>query len=610
MTRPTLQELIADRVVIFDGAMGTELYRRHQFVNVCYDELCLAKPQLVREIHRENKRAGADVLTTNSFGANRYKLVGYLLADRVTEIARAAARLARAEAEDDLLVAGSIGPLGRPVGDGDGGGVQTEEAVSAFAEAIIGLKEGGADFVVFESFSRRDDLIAAIRAAALVDMPYIPSMVFGDRNLTRAGESLDDFYAPFPDDLPAPLMLGFNCGVGPSTMLEYLESYIPSAPYPVLLQPNAGFPRVISDRMIYMTSPEYFATISRQFVNLGARAIGGCCGTGPEHIRELVQGVKSIHKRYIVVEDAVREGVELVEPKPLAGRTKFAGKLARGEMVTTIEILPPMGWDLTRTIEKCAVCHEAGIDAINIPDGPRASCRISPMVTAQEIQRQVGIEVVLHVTCRDRNIIGMQSDLLGCAAAGVNNLLIITGDPPKLGDYPHATAVFDIDSIGLTRIASRLNHGVDIGGQRVDPPTAFLIGVGVDPTHLDQQREISRFTQKVEAGAEFATTQPVYDVDALLRFLEHIKPLGIPVIAGIWPLASLRNAEFLNNEVPGVNIPDAIMKRMAGAADKEAARQEGIAIARETFAAVRDHVDGIQISAPFGNVKTALAVLE
>ncbi|MCZ7587032.1 MAG: methylenetetrahydrofolate reductase [Deltaproteobacteria bacterium] len=324
-----------------------------------------------------------------------------------------------------------------------------------------------------------------------------------------------------------------------------------------------------------MTSPEYLSTYAQRFVQLGARAVGGCCGTGPEHIRALSQSVKTIHKSRIETSEAAKEGVRFVDPAPAAERSRWAEKIARRAWVTSVEITPPMGWDLAKTLEKSRACKEAGVDAINIPDGPRASARISPMITSVKIQEEIGIEVVLHVTCRDRNIIGMQSDLLGCAAAGVNNILIITGDPPKLGDYPFATAVFDIDSIGLTRIASRLNRGVDIGGQGVSPPTKFSIGVGADPTCLDMEREIDRFHQKVEAGAEYAITQPVYDPEALIRFVERVKKLNVPIIAGIWPLASLRNAEFLNAEVPGVHVPPHIMQRMGAQTDKESARAEG-----------------------------------
>lgn len=607
MSPKDIKGLLEKRIIVFDGAMGTELYNRHHFVNVCFEELSISKPGVVREIHEENKAAGADVLTTNSFGTNRYKLGGFLLGDRVVEIAEAAARVAREAAGDELFVAGSIGPLGRYIGEG---GISEDDAVEAFREPIRGLMAGGADFVIFETFSRRRELLAAAKAATLERVPYMPSMAFSELNMTRGGERLEEFYAPFPEELGRPFMIGFNCGIGPREMFEYLKDFISRAPYPVLVMPNAGYPQMVHDRMIYMTSPEYFASYARRFAEIGAKAVGGCCGTGPAHIGELSRSIKTLHRgrETPVVAGGAAEAVPL-EPVPQAEKSRFAAKLARGEWVTSVEIVPPLGYDLSKTVEKARTCAEAGVDSINIPDGPRASSRISPVVTALTIQRDAGIEAVLHVTCRDRNVIGMQSDLLGCASVGVNNLLIITGDPPKLGDYPFASAVFDIDSIGLTSIASRLNRGLDIGGKQVDPPTRFLIGVGADPTHPDQKRELERFAKKVEAGAEFAITQPVYDPEVLLRFLEKISVHGIPVIAGVWPLASYQNALFLNNEVPGVSIPQAVMERMAAAPDKHSARETGIAIGREIVDRVRDAVQGIQVSAPFGNVKTALAVL-
>ncbi|NLH50902.1 MAG: bifunctional homocysteine S-methyltransferase/methylenetetrahydrofolate reductase [Myxococcales bacterium] len=606
MAAKTLVEWIKDRVVIFDGAMGTELYKRHQFVNVCYDQLSLTQPEIVKEIHRANKRAGADVLTTNSFGANRRKLSGFLLGDQTFAINKAAAEVAREVAGDELLVAGSVGPLDLSVGMG---GFPEDQAISLYMESIHGLKEGGVDFIIFETFSRRENLLAAIRAAARLEMPYIPSMAVGEQGITRHGETIEHFYAPFPADLPAPLLLGFNCGVGPAEWLELLERFVPGSPYPVLVQPNAGLPKFVNDRMIYMTSPEYFLTYALHFVQIGVRAIGGCCGTGPEHIHELTAGVKALHKKHVEVRELSREKVELREPCPTEVKSRFAWKLAHRQWVTSIEIVPPLGFDMNPTVERARACSIQGVDAINIPDGPRASSRVSPLIAALTIQQRVGIEVILHLTCRDRNIIGMQSDLLGCAAAGISNVLIITGDPPKLGDYPFATAVFDLDAIGFTSIAARLNRGVDIGGHPVDPATCFLIGVGADPSHLDQKREIDRLHQKIAAGAEYVITQPIFDVDVLMRFLEKIGDLPVPIIAGIWPLASLRNAEFLNNEVPGVTVPAWILKRMAAAsASKEAARAEGIAIARELRDQIRPHIAGIQVSAPFGNVQTALAV--
>lgn len=602
--RRSIEDLLKKQPIIFDGAMGTELYNRNHFINVCFEELCVSKPAVVRTIHEEYKNAGADVITTNSFGANRYKLAEYLLADRVRSIAKSAAELARSVAGEEIFVAGSVGPLGKIVGKE----IDERDAREAFREPILGLQEGGVDFIIFETFSRSKELKVAAQAASEVGIPYIGSLAFGERNISRAGEGIEEFFAPILELPHPPFLISFNCSVGPKQMLEYLEDFLPRTPLPVLIMPNAGYPQLVHDRMIYMTTPEYFATYAKRFAELGASAVGGCCGTTPAHIAETARSVKAFFRHRIEIPSSPAM-VNLRTPPPREARSALGAKLATGSWVTSVELTPPLGYDLTGILAKARTCKEAGVDAINIPDGPRASSRINPMITALRIQQDAGIETVLHVTCRDKNIIGLQSDLLGCAAAGIKNLLIITGDPPKLGDYPQATAVFDLDSIGLTRIASRLNQGVDIGGKEVNPPTAFLIGVGADPTHLDQERELDRLAKKVEAGADFCITQPVYDVEALLTFLERIRHLRLKVIAGVWPLASLQNARFLNNEVPGVRIPESLMKRMEKAGSKEEARATGIAIAQEIIQAIRPHVAGVQVSAPFGNVDTALKVL-
>ena len=626
----SLKASLEKGVVVFDGAMGTELYKRRQFVNVCFDELCLKNPEVVLDIHHSYRKAGSDVLTTNSFGANRYKLADHLLADKTAEIAKAAAALAREAAGDELLVAGSVGPLGRHA---SGNALSASEALDAFKETMLALMEGGADFILLETFGRKRDLDLAVDAAVELGLPYLPCMAFGDIPSSLGGDTIEDFFsrALSRSGVGAPLMLGFNCSVGPKTMLDFLGSFVPKAPLPVLIRPNAGAPQRINDRMLYMTSPDYFASYARRFVELGARAVGGCCGTGPEHIQEAARSLKAANKQALSISKltpritaaagsaatpggagARTDGIPAPSLKaalPLAERSKFGAKLAAGEWITSVEIVPPTGYDLAKTVERARRCAEAGVDAINIPDGPRASSRVSPMITAHRIQGEAGIEAVLHVTCRDRNLIGVQSDLLGCAAADINNLLIVTGDPPKMGDYPTATAVFDLDSIGLTRLAYRLNGGLDLGDKPVAPATRFTLGVGADPTNLDLEREIDRLYQKAEAGAEYAITQPVYDPEALLRYIERIKASGIRIIAGIWPLASYNNALFLNNEVPGVIIPDFVMERMRQAQDKDSARRIGIEIAREMLALVKPHIQGVQVSAPFGNVETALAVL-
>jgi len=414
---------------------------------------------------------------------------------------------------------------------------------------------------------------------------------------------------------PAVDVVGLNCSVGPSDMLGSLELIRQVTDKPISIQPNAGMPRQIEGRQLYMSTPEYMAEFAKRFFEKGARVIGGCCGTTPEHIKEIVRAVRSIDKavsKAAVSVAAVPKGAVpavLREAKPLSQRSRLGAKLATGEKVATIEVTPPRGVDMAAILEKAALCAEAGIDAINIPDGPRASSRLSPMVTAVRIQQEADIEAILHFCCRDRNLIGMQSDILGAFAIGLRNLLIVTGDPPKLGEYPSATGVFDMDSIALTGVVHNLNRGTDIGGNRIDPPTELVIGVGANPVATDVPREIERFRQKVMAGAEFAITQPVFDADSLFRFLEAIDDFKIPIVAGIWPFTSYKNAEFMANEVPGVVVPAQLLERMSEARTREQGRALGVEIARELVGRIEDQVAGFAVSAPFGNVKAALAVL-
>jgi homocysteine S-methyltransferase len=402
-----------------------------------------------------------------------------------------------------------------------------------------------------------------------------------------------------------------NCGSGPDGLLGAVEQAVQLTRLPLFVQPNAGMPKEVEHRKIYLCSPEYFATYGRRYVSLGVSAVGGCCGITPEHIRELAKAIKPLSRvRVKPLPVAAAETVREKEPAPLVERSRFAARLANRQWVTSVELLPPRGFDLRDTIEKSTTLQEHGVDAVNLPDGPRASSRISSLVTADRIQREAGIEAILHFCCRDRNLIGMQADLLACAACGIQNILFVTGDPPKLGNYPSATGVFDTDSIGMVAVQRRLNRGIDLGGQEIDPPTRAVIGVGLDPTALDRRRELDRFRQKVEAGAEFAITQPVFDPDALLRFLDEVQQYNIPILAGVWPLASYRNALFLKNEVPGVVIPEATMRRMESVTSREDQLAMGVQIARESIQRVRDRVAGIQVSAPFGKVATALAVIE
>jgi len=610
MTADDLVRFFTNQLVIFDGATGTELYRRHVFTNRCYDELCLSEPKLVSDIYRDYLRAGADVLTTNSFGAQRLALKKFGLADKCSAINEAAARLARQAVEDQhrvgtALVAGSLGPIATT-------GTSSAERIDMWLEQARGLLAGGADLLLFETLPNREAADEARSVMQLIggDQAFILShAVADDGDLDQAVQQR----LLMPDDgRPLPAVIGFNCGMGPDKMLSILEIAVKYCDRPLLVQPNAGAPQHVDFRQLYLCSPEYLTTYALRYIALGARAVGGCCGTTPEHIADLARSVKPLGKSQQiaqVIAKAAPTETPQAEEVPLAERSRFGRKLAAGEWVTTVEISPPRGWQTADIVAKAKLCQEAGVDVINIPDGPRAAPRMSPIVTALHIQQQAGIEAVLHVCGRDRNFIGLQADLLGCSGCGIHNFLFITGDPPKLGNYGFASGVFDTDSIGLAKLQKDLNRGFDFGGQKIDPPTAAVIGVGADPNAIDFQREIDRLRQKAAAGADFVTTQPVFDPEALKRFVEAIADLHLPVIAGIWPLASLRNALFMKNEVPGVVVPDAIITRMEAANTREEQLATGIAIAREAVAAVRPYVAGVQVSAPLGNVRAALAVL-
>jgi homocysteine S-methyltransferase len=621
-----------ERVVIFDGAMGTMLYARGVFINQCYDELNLRAPELVREVHEAYVQAGAEVLETNSFGANRLKLAQYGLEAQVDAINLRAAEIARAAAGDGVLVAGAVGPLGvrlEPFGPTSLG-----EARSLFREQLGALRAGGVDLFILETFSDLGEMEQAILAARDVDPEavVIAQMTIGTDCLTPFGASAQDV-ARALDEYGADIV-GLNCSVGPQTILEAIEKMATVTSRKLSAQPNAGMPRDVSGRTMYMASPEYVASYGRHLIQAGAKVVGGCCGTTPEHIRSLVEGVRPLvprHRDDLHLAEArsaqrhaerasagsatsARDSSALSEgvtPVPFAERSRWAAKIACGEFVRSVEIVPPRGVDANAMLHGVEALARAGVDAVNVPDGPRAQSRMGALMTSLLIEQRIGIETVTHYCCRDRNLLGMLSDLLGASAMGIRNLLIITGDPPKMGPYPDATAVFDIDSIGLTNLVNRLNHGVDPGGHAIGKPTSFVIGVGVNPAAIDPVHELRRFEWKVDAGAEFAITQPVFDSAQLEHFITSIEHVRIPVVAGIWPLVSARNAEFLANEVPGVIVPDQILARMRRASErsKDHAVAEGIAIAREMLERVRGAVRGVQVSAPFGKVELALDVL-
>lgn len=601
---------LGEGVVVFDGAMGTMLYERGIFINRCFDAVNLSDPSLVEKIHREYVEAGADVIETNTFGANRFKLRLHGIDDRLGEINRAGAAIAR-RAAGGALVAGAIGPLGIKIEPW--GPTSNEEAAEAFAEQAGALLREGVDLFVLETFADLNELHQALNGIRSVcRLPIIAQMTLQMDGLGLYGTEPGEFarcLSGWKADV-----IGVNCSVGPKIMLEAVEKMVNAVDNYISVQPNAGIPQNVEGRNIYMVSPEYLAEYARRFVQIGASVVGGCCGTTPAHIKAIREALRTFIPpgKTLVSQRAAPEIHEAASVVPRREKSRLASKMADGGFVTIAELVPPKGCDPERVIESAGCLTEAGVDAVNIPDSPRASSRMSPLALAVLIQSRIGMEALLHYCCRDRNILGMQSDLLGAHALGLRNILVITGDPIKKEDYPDATAVFDIDSIGLTNLVRELNCGRDIGGRGLETPTAFHIGVGINPAALNLEEELHRFYWKVKAGAEFAITQPVFDVSLLEDFLERIEADGlrIPIIAGIWPLASYRNAEFMNNELPGISVPEEIMHRMKEAGSGERALEEGISIASEILARVSHLVDGVQISAPFNRCRLAVEVIE
>ncbi len=591
--------------------MGTMFYAKGIFINRCYDELNLSAGSLVREIHDEYVKAGAEILETNTFGANRLRLSAFGLAEKLVAINQAGVRLAREAAKDCAYVAGAIGPLGvriEPLGP-----TSFAEARACFREQAEALIKAGIDLMVLETFGDLTEIreaIYAAREAAGDEMVIVAQVTIDDDGRMLDGSSTETFTRML-DSLPADA-IGLNCSVGPKATLETAERMMQFSSKPISVMPNAGLPSKVEGRNIYLTSPEYMAQYSRRLLWAGVKIVGGCCGTTPEHIKLIHSEARSLqpgqHAATVVVEEpaAKPKALPIV---PTAQKSQLGAKLAAGKFVTFVEILPPRGVDASKEVEGARLCAAAGIDVINVPDGPRASARLSAQVTCQLIQQQAGIEAVLHFACRDRNILGIQSELLGAHTVGVRNLICITGDPPRMGTYPDATAVFDVDAIGLTNIVNNLNCGLDIGGNPMGSQTALLLGVGANPGALNLDEEVKRFEWKVRAGAEYVVTQPVFDLNLLEQFMKRTEHCKIPFVCGIWPLTSYRNAEFMVNELR-VPVPEHYMERMRRADNAEAARQEGIAIAQEMVRQVKSMVAGVQLSAPFGRYSMAIEVAQ
>jgi len=613
MAKPTFLEAIDQRVLVCDGAMGTMLYAKGIFLNRSFDELNLTQPDLVTDVHQAYVRAGADVIETNTFGANRIKLGTFGLSDQVQAINAQGAKLARHAAREHAYVAGAIGPLGIRIEPWGKTGV--DEAEAFFREQAAALLEGGVDLFVLETFRDVRELGAAIKAVrSLCDLPIVAQVTTEDDGNSLDGTAPEAF-VPALEHLGAQVV-GLNCSVGPAAMLETIERMSHVATVKLSAQPNAGRPREIEGRNIYLCSPEYMASYARRFIDNGVRLVGGCCGTTPEHIRHIKSAVhllgqeaRSAARRTAGGRAAVRTA-PLVQPIVRAEKSRMANELSRGAFVVSVELLPPRGFRVDALVEQARQLRIHGVDLVNIPDGPRAGARMSALSAAVLVQQQAGIETILHCACRDRNLLGLQSDLLGAHSMGIRNLLLITGDPPQIGDYPDATAVMDVDSIGLTNMVKRLNDGADIGDQTIGAPTAFHIGVAANPAALDPDEELRRFEHKVKAGAEFAITQLVFDAEELARFLRRVEAFRIPVVAAIAPLESLRHTEFLANELPGVRVPDAVVERMRRAEVNGRAAAEGLMIAREIASEIRPLVQGIQISTAGGSIENALGVME
>lgn len=602
---------LQSKLIVADGAMGTMLYSKGIFINRCFDELNVSAPHLVKEIHQEYVKAGAEVLESNTFGGNRVRLRAFGLAEKLRPINEAGVRLAREAAGERAFVAGAMGPLGAQIEPL--GAISFEEARDIFREQAAALAGAGIDLLILETFYDVNEIreaVAAAREAIGPEMVIVAHLTVNDDGSLRDGASTETF-ARALDGWPVDV-IGVNCSAGPKVVLETIEKMSRLTAKPLSAMPNAGLPATVEGRNIYLCSPEYMAQYSRRFIQAGVRIIGGCCGTTPEHIKHICSEVRSMQPAQFrnpaaaaITEE--KAPVQKLAKLPAPEKSKLGAKLASGKFVSFVEILPPRGVDASKEIAGAKLCRDHGIDCINVPDGPRASARLSAQVTCQLIQQKAEIEAVLHFCCRDRNILSIQSELLGANAVGVRNLICITGDPPRMGGYPDASAVFDVDSIGLTNIANNLNQGLDIGGNPIGSQTGLLIGVGANPGALNMDEELRRFAWKVEAGAEYVVTQPVFDLDLLEFFLRKTEQYRLPLVAGIWPLTSFRNAEFMVNELR-VPVPKEYMDRMRLADSAEKARAEGVLIAQEMTQRVRGLVQGVQLSAPFGRYEMAIQV--
>lgn len=620
MTIPSLRTMLTDeRVHLFDGAMGTLLYGQGLFVNQCYEALALEQPDLVGDIHRSYVQAGAEIIETNTFGANPVKLSGFGLADQTEAINAAAARVALEAAAGRARVVGAVGPLGiriEPFGP-----TSEAEARGFFRRQMDALIAAGVDGLLLETFADPHEVEVALAAAR----EAVDETSTGDRLPVLVQITVgEDGRTPYGTDAVAELgrlvelgadAVGLNCSVGPMTLLDVLEEAAETLDVPLLAQPNAGLPRTVRDRKMYLASPEYMARYARRFAEAGVRFVGGCCGTTPEHTQRMADALAGFQPPRLQIEAHARTSTSSAHtPVPLTLRSQLGHALAEKRPIISVELLPRRGWSMEALLDDAKRCAAAGATVVTLVDAATSRTRMSTLAASAHVLRETGIEPVMHYTCRERNMMGMLSDLLGAAGLGVRNLFLVSGDPPAQGPYRDATAVFDIDSIGLTNVASGLNRGLDPGGADLGAPTPFVIAVSANPGAVDMERELSRFRWKAEAGADLAITPPVFDLGELDGFIEATSAYPLPLLIGIWPMTTLRNAEYLAYEVPGVRVPEPLLDRLRYAHDSggpEAARREGIAIARELRAklAGRARVAGVHVHSPSGDLDAALAVL-
>jgi homocysteine S-methyltransferase len=615
--RPPLAEAITAGPLLLDGAMGSLLYERGILHTRSYDELNLSQPELIRTVHRDYVHAGAELIETNTFSANRIALTRHGLAEQMAEINRAGVELARSAAGGRAYVAGAVGPTG--IKHGIASASERRTARFALAEQIDTLVLAGVDAIMLETFTSILEIEMAIQVAKERGprVPVIAMMVFGadlksDGGL-GANEIADRLAAAGAD------VVGANCGVGPAELYQIAVGMVGHG-RPVIAQPNAGLPASVEGRTLYVANPEHFGVFARRMLKSGIRLIGGCCGTTPDHTRAMLGAVRMLRGEKLEEPGPAHGGARSITqlhshlpaaPAKIAlgDRSKLGSRIARGEFVVSVELTAPPGSDLSKTKQQVSELAAGGVDIVNIADGPRASARMANIAVCARLAAETAVEPILHVCSRDRSFLGLIAHLLGAQALGLRNLVIITGDPPKMGDYPFSTPVYDVDSIGLLRIAAGLNAGVDPAGKECEP-TSFVLATGAEPAAHDRDRELRRLEDKKAAGAELVMTQPVYDPRTLERFLDDARSLGLPVMVGILPLASARNAEFLHNEVPGMAIPAEHRERMARVAAGPAARAEGIRIAQEALVAVQHRVQGAYVMPPFNRVDAALAVLE